>query len=281
MTEWLLSRIGAVAIILSLPVLIANCSRVSHAALNAPAYLASYQRHADIRYGEPGERQSLDVYVPPGASKRPVVVFWYGGTWSRGAKEWYRFVGASLASSGYVAVLPDYRLYPKVRFPTFIEDGAQALKWVHAHVGEFGGDPDAIFLMGHSAGASRRHSRAGSSLSAQSRRRPIVGAWLDRHLRPLCDRPRRHLVPDLEDPLSGALHLPRTGRSSRLRSRTLAADAALARFRRHLSRGGRRPGCKPAQIRQLHRVSRLRASGTHGDGGGVFLPFRWEATSLR
>jgi acetyl esterase/lipase len=153
MTAWLLSRIGAVAIILAVPVLIANCSRVSYAALNAPTYLASYQRYANIHYGGPGERQSLDVYVPPGAAKKPVVVFWYGGTWSRGAKEWYRFVGASLASSGYVAVLPDYRLYPKVRFPTFIEDGAQALKWVHEHAHEFGGDPDAIFLMGHSAGA--------------------------------------------------------------------------------------------------------------------------------
>lgn len=157
MSAWLLSRIVAVAILVAMPLAIANCSRVSFGLLNAPTYPASaaglYDRHADIRYGGPGARQSLDVYVPSGAKRRPVVVFWYGGTWTKGAKEWYRFVAASLAGSGYVAVLPDYRLYPQVRFPQFIEDGALAVNWVHEHAAEFGGDPGAIFLMGHSAGA--------------------------------------------------------------------------------------------------------------------------------
>ena len=149
---WRPSRIVVIAIILAVPTLIANCSRMLFAVVNVPAYFGAYQRHASIAYGtEP--RQSLDVYVPSGAAHRPVVVFWYGGMWIKGAKEQYRFVGAALANAGYVAILPDYRLYPAARFPQFIEDGARAVQWAHEHAADFGGDPHALFLMGHSAGA--------------------------------------------------------------------------------------------------------------------------------
>jgi acetyl esterase/lipase len=146
------SRVVAVAIIATFVASIANCGRVAFGLVNAPSYIGRYDRHAGIRYGT-GPRQSLDVYVPAGAVKRPVVIFWYGGVWMRGAKEQYRFVGAALANSGYVAILPDYRLYPQVHFPRFIEDGASAVQWARKHAAEFGGDPDALFLMGHSAGA--------------------------------------------------------------------------------------------------------------------------------
>ncbi len=119
--------------------------------MNVPARLGAYERHADIPYGEL-PRQSLDVYVPAGAFNRPTVVFWYGGMWTKGSKEQYRFVGAALANSGYVAILPDYRLFPTVRFPEFVDDGALALKWAREHASELGGDPRSIFIMGHSAG---------------------------------------------------------------------------------------------------------------------------------
>jgi acetyl esterase/lipase len=146
------SRVIIVAIILTVPVTLANCGSVSFGIANAPAYFGSYARHADLAYGtEP--RQTLDVYVPTGATRRPIVVFWYGGMWRKGVKEQYRFVGAALANAGYVAVLPDYRLSPAVRFPQFIEDGALAVRWAHEHAAEIGGDPRAMFLMGHSAGA--------------------------------------------------------------------------------------------------------------------------------
>jgi len=147
-----LRRIVVIAIILAVPTLIANCSRVAYGVLNAPAYLGSYERRANIRYGEL-PRQSLDVYVPNGARNRPTVVFWYGGIWTKGTKEQYRFVGAALASAGYVAILADYRLYPSVRFPDFVDDGALAVRWAREHVSEMGGDPRSIFIMGHSAGA--------------------------------------------------------------------------------------------------------------------------------
>jgi acetyl esterase/lipase len=82
-----------------------------------------------------------------------VVIFWYGGGWTSGSKGSYRFVGAALAERGFVTVLPNYRLYPKVKFPAFIDDGVEAIAWVQQHAKEYGGDPHRIVLMGHSAGA--------------------------------------------------------------------------------------------------------------------------------
>lgn len=130
----------------------AGCSNAVFLFANAPTAFGSYDRHSDLAYGE-NVRQRLDVYAPRNALKSPVVIFWYGGTWVKGSKANYRFIGAALAERGFVAVLPDYRLYPEVTFPAFCEDGAHALAWVEAHVQEFGGDPQRIVLMGHSAGA--------------------------------------------------------------------------------------------------------------------------------
>lgn len=99
-------------------------------------------------------RQRLDVYAPDDLPEpAPVVVFFYGGSWSSGAKEDYAFVGHALAAQGFVTVLPDYRLHPEVAFPGFLEDGAAAVAWVHANIARFGGDASRIVLAGHSAGA--------------------------------------------------------------------------------------------------------------------------------
>lgn len=112
-----------------------------------------YQRHADIAYGT-DPRQRLDVYVPDTpAPGHPVVVFFYGGSWQEGSKDGYRFVGQALASRGITAVLPDYRLYPQVRFPSFVEDSAAAVAWVHAHISDYDGAACHLFVAGHSAGA--------------------------------------------------------------------------------------------------------------------------------
>ena len=130
---------------------VAGCTKFD--ALNAAVPSGSYRLKANVRYGELA-RQKLDVYQPrhaaPGA---PVVIFFYGGSWQAGSKRDYRFVGEALASRGFVAVLPDYRLSPDVTFPAFVEDGARAVRWVHDHAGRYGGDPCNVFLMGHSAGA--------------------------------------------------------------------------------------------------------------------------------
>jgi acetyl esterase/lipase len=107
----------------------------------------------DEAYG-PDPANRLDVYAPrQGRGPFPVVVFFYGGSWQNGQREDYFFAGASLASRGFVAVLPDYRKYPQVVFPGFLEDGALAVAWAKRNAARFGGDPSRVFLMGHSAGA--------------------------------------------------------------------------------------------------------------------------------
>lgn len=133
---------------------LAGCSRLGFFAANAPAVFGRYRRHVDIAYG-PDPRQRLDVYVPEQASStpRPVILFWHGGRWRYGDKSDYRFVGAALAESGYVAVVANYRLYPQVKMPGFMSDAAQAALWTDAHAGDYDGDRAELFLMGHSAGA--------------------------------------------------------------------------------------------------------------------------------
>lgn len=121
--------------------------------LNAFVPSDSYVLYEDVRYGE-AERQAMDIYRPKDApSAAPVVVYFYGGSWKGGSRETYRFMGEALARAGFLVAIPDYRLYPEVRFPAFVEDGARAVRWISEHAREFGGDPERLVLMGHSAGA--------------------------------------------------------------------------------------------------------------------------------
>ena len=131
--------------------LLAGCSPLS--ILNATLPSDTYRATPDIAYGV-NARQRLDVYRPAKAPRAaPVVVFFYGGNWNRGQRGDYLFVGEALASKGFVAVVPDYRLYPEVRYPDFLDDSAQAVQWTMKHIAQSGGDPEQIFVMGHSAGA--------------------------------------------------------------------------------------------------------------------------------
>ncbi len=113
----------------------------------------TYRRQENIPYGDE-DRQKLDVYLPLEAvQNRPVVVFFYGGSWQSGRRQDYRFVGQALSARGFITVIPDYRLYPEVKFPGFLEDGALACAWAKEHGAGLGGNPDCLFVMGHSAGA--------------------------------------------------------------------------------------------------------------------------------
>lgn len=110
---------------------------------------------ADLPYGS-DPRQRLDVYRPlpsPPAAGHPVALFFYGGSWNRGSRSDYRFIGEALASRGVLTVVADYRLYPQVRYPDFLRDGASALAWTLRESTHYGGDPSRVFVMGHSAGA--------------------------------------------------------------------------------------------------------------------------------
>jgi len=116
----------------------------------------------DVAYGTE-KRQKLDLYVPgkvvagqksaaDSTDKPPVLVFVHGGAWKAGSKGVHRFVGQSFARSGILTVVAGYRLHPEVVFPAFVEDAAAAVTWARENAASHGGDPDRIFLAGHSAG---------------------------------------------------------------------------------------------------------------------------------
>lgn len=100
----------------------------------------------------------LDVYGPDDAATvgqrtRPIVIFLYGGGWKSGSREQYAFVASGLTSEGYLTVVPDMRKYPEVTFPDFANDAAAAVRWTVENGPRYGGDPQRIFLLGHSSGA--------------------------------------------------------------------------------------------------------------------------------
>jgi acetyl esterase/lipase len=106
-----------------------------------------------LAYGPHGG-QTLDLFLPPeGPAARSAVLFFHGGRWSFGSKEQYRFVGEALAELGHLVAVCDYRKYPSVRFPAFVEDGAAAIAWGLRELPRWGVDPRLVFAMGHSSGA--------------------------------------------------------------------------------------------------------------------------------
>ena len=131
----------------------AACTPVSVSLLNLTVPRSGYHVVRDLPYGN-DPRQRLDIYVPDGlTTKAPVMLFFYGGFWQSGSKDFYLAFGQAFASEGIVVAIADYRLYPQVRYPEFIRDGVKAFAWVQAHAAQYGGDPDSIFVAGHSAGA--------------------------------------------------------------------------------------------------------------------------------
>lgn len=94
------------------------------------------------------ERAVLDVYCPPGEQRLPTIVWFHGGGLTVGEK----YIPEALISEKVCVVSPNYRLYPKVKSPVYIEDAAAAVAWVFKNIGDYGGDPGLIFVSGHSAG---------------------------------------------------------------------------------------------------------------------------------
>ena len=99
--------------------------------------------------------QTLDVWRPvaPSVAPRPIIVFYYGGGWVKGARQDYGFAARAYAAKGFIVVVPDYRKVPTVHFPAFVVDAAQAVRWTRDHAAQIGGDPARLALAGHSAGA--------------------------------------------------------------------------------------------------------------------------------
>jgi acetyl esterase/lipase len=143
-------RIALLALLLTM----SGCTQAAFTAANLPTRLVEMAVERDRAYG-PDPSHKLDIYVPANAEAKQldVIVFFYGGRWTYGAKEDYRFVGATFVDKGFIVVIPDYRKYPQVRFPRFVQDGAKALAWVSDHIAESHGNPARIHVVGHSAGA--------------------------------------------------------------------------------------------------------------------------------
>ncbi len=153
---WRKAGLAALALILGLGIMIAFTSPPTLLSLLDCAMgggSGAMRAGSAIPFGT--HAQTLDVWRPAGAAVRgrPVVIFYYGGGWVKGDRRAYRFAARALAREGFVVVVPDYRKVPAVRFPAFLQDGAEAVKWTRDHVAEFGGDAARIALMGHSAGA--------------------------------------------------------------------------------------------------------------------------------
>ena len=132
-----------------LSVLTAACSPTK--ILNYTSSAEDYRVARDIAYG-PEPRHQLDIYRSNEASQSANscrIVFVYGGSWSDGDKNQYGFVGAELAKLGYEVVIPDYRLYPQVKHPAFIEDIALSLRYL----ADEQPTTQPLVIMGHSAGA--------------------------------------------------------------------------------------------------------------------------------
>lgn len=122
------------------------------AASAAPA--AEPKIHRDLAYAEPrSERRTLDVYAPSEGKNHPVVFWIHGGGWRRGDKSMVQDKPRAMVERGYVFVSTNYRFAPEVTVKQMMGDIAKAIAWTHAHIGEYGGDPHRMIVMGHSAGA--------------------------------------------------------------------------------------------------------------------------------
>lgn len=110
---------------------------------------------SDVRYAGPSgsDLQKLDVYNAHGLKNAPVVVYVHGGSWMAGNRRNVRGLPGFFNANGMVFVSVGYRLSPAAMHPAFAEDVAAAVAWVRRRIVEHGGDPDRIYLMGHSAGA--------------------------------------------------------------------------------------------------------------------------------
>jgi len=131
--------------------LLGGCRTVLFGALNATDQRQGIEVERDQTF-DSRQHLALDIYRPRLTKHAPIVVFFYGGNWTHGKRQWYRFVGTALAARGVISVIPDYRKYPKVNWHSFMRDAADAVAWAHDHAAQLGGDPQNLFVMGHSSG---------------------------------------------------------------------------------------------------------------------------------
>jgi len=169
------------------PVINGDVNKATTAAL-APLHASSppadVKEAVNVRYG-PDEAQHLDVFTPQKdgatAAPRPVLIFVPGGgfaTVDQRADGLFRpqNVGYAEAHNGLVVVIAAHRLLPKNTYPAGAEDVGAVVEWVRGHIASYGGDPNQVVLMGHSAGASHVADYMARATSAGGP--PVRGAIL-------------------------------------------------------------------------------------------------------
>lgn len=154
-------------------ILLTACGSTGLAVLNSVVKAEHRQSISkDLSYGQqPWQR--LDVYPSQPRSAQapsPVVIFLYGGGWDSGSKSQYFFAANAFVKRGYLVVVPDYIKYPNGKFPSFVEDAAKAFEWTKKNIANYNGDPNNIFIVGHSAGA-----HTGALLATDARYLSAVG----------------------------------------------------------------------------------------------------------
>jgi acetyl esterase/lipase len=116
--------------------------------------IAGVKIEKNLAYADKRESNLLDVYYNDKNQKQSdVIVFIHGGSWNSGSKNTYWFLGKNFANRGKVFVAINYPLSPTYPYQTMAYDCAKAVKWVSENIAKYGGNPDRIFVMGHSAGA--------------------------------------------------------------------------------------------------------------------------------
>ena len=116
--------------------------------------IAGIKIEKSLAYADKGERNLLDIYHKEGNQKaQDVIIYIHGGSWRSGSKDSYWFLGRNFARKGKVFVAINYPLAPENQYERMAYDCAKAVKWVKENIAQYGGNPDRIFLMGHSAGA--------------------------------------------------------------------------------------------------------------------------------
>ncbi|MEM8661083.1 MAG: alpha/beta hydrolase [Pseudomonadota bacterium] len=147
-------KLATVSVLIMLTAFLNACSNPGFSVVNAPSHMSGDVREfRDLSYGDRDD-QKLDLYLPPAsvADRGQLVIFIYGGSWSRGERGNYYFVAETLTAQGYAVAIPDYIKYPEGVFPAFVNDTADSVAWLADNISAYA-DIDEFILMGHSAGA--------------------------------------------------------------------------------------------------------------------------------
>ena len=138
----------------ALPVILLLLAGCSPARLLATAGAHDgYKLVSALSYGST-PRQKFDLFIPHApASSACAIVFLYGGSWQNGDRADYHFAAQGLIKTGCAVAIVDYRLYPEVSYPAFVQDSAAAFVWLKNNAASYGINPSNIYLAGHSAGA--------------------------------------------------------------------------------------------------------------------------------